>query len=49
MDYLVGDIGNTLIKICLINKNSKIAKEYNVETKKLLINNNLARFFIPIL
>jgi type III pantothenate kinase len=49
MDYLVGDIGNTLIKICLINKNSKIAKEYSVETKKLLINNNLASFFIPIL
>jgi type III pantothenate kinase len=49
MDYLVGDIGNTLTKICLINKRSRIIKEHSIETKKLLININLYKFFILIL
>ena len=35
MNYLVGDIGNTLTKICLVNKNSKIIKEHSIETKEL--------------
>ena len=48
MDYLVGDIGNTLTKICLINNRSKIKKQYSIETKILSINNNLNKFFIPI-
>ena len=48
MDYLVGDIGNTLTKICLINNRSKIKKQYSIETKTLSINNNLNKFFIPI-
>ena len=33
MNYLVGDIGNTLTKICLVGKNSKIIKEYSIETQ----------------
>tara|TARA_B110000285_G_scaffold142350_1_gene159127 strand:+ start:738 stop:1496 length:759 start_codon:yes stop_codon:yes gene_type:complete len=49
MDYLVGDIGNTLTKICTVNKKSKISKEYSIETKKLLLSNNIKKFFFPIL
>jgi type III pantothenate kinase len=49
MNYLVGDIGNTLTKICTINKNFKISKEYCIETKKLLLKNNIYKFFFPIL
>ena len=49
MNYIVGDIGNTLTKICLVNKDSKILKEYIIETKKLLKKNNIYRFFFPIL
>ena len=46
MNYLVGDIGNTLTKICLINNNSVIIKEFTIETKKLLVNNKLIFFKI---
>ncbi len=35
MNYLVGDIGNTLIKISILNHNFKIKKTYNIETKKI--------------
>ena len=49
MNYLVGDIGNTLTKICLVNKKSKIVKEYSIETKKLLNNNNFNNLFFFIL
>jgi len=39
--YLLGDIGNTEIKICLFNKNKKLLKkikfETNIVTNKLLI------------
>ena len=35
MTFLVGDIGNTLTKICLINWNSKIIKSFSIETNKL--------------
>jgi type III pantothenate kinase len=49
MNYLVGDIGNTLTKICLVSKNSKIIKEYSVETNELFKKIKLNKFFIPIL
>jgi len=49
MDYLVGDIGNTLTKICIVSKKFKISKEYSIETKKLLLGNNIKFFFFPIL
>ena len=49
MNYLVGDIGNTLTKICLVNKDYKISKEYSVETKKLFLDNNIYKFISPVL
>ena len=48
MNYLVGDIGNSLTKICLVN-NSKILKEYSIETKELLIKINIYKFFKSVL
>ena len=47
MNYLVGDIGNTSTKICLINKNSKIINQYSIETKNLFLKNNIYKFFYP--
>jgi len=35
MNYLVGDIGNTLIKLSILDDNFKIKKIYNFETKKI--------------
>jgi len=49
MNYLIGDIGNTLTKVCLVNKKFKIIKEYNTGTKKLFKKNNIYKFFSPIL
>ena len=45
MKYLVGDIGNTLTKISLLNSNYRIIKSSNIETQKLKNNNNLKIFF----
>ena len=36
MNYLVGDIGNTFIKISILNDNLKIKKTYNLQTKKFI-------------
>jgi type III pantothenate kinase len=49
MNYLVGDIGNTLTKICLVNKNFQIIKEQSIETRKLQIKKNINKFFNPFL
>ena len=49
MSYLVGDIGNTLTKICLVNNKSRIVKEISIETKKLEIKINICKFLNPIL
>ena len=49
MNYLVGDIGNTSTKICLVNKNFRIIKELSIDTKKLLVNVNIDKFFNPVL
>ena len=35
MNYLVGDIGNTLIKLSILDSNFKIKEIYNLETKKI--------------
>ena len=35
MKILIGDIGNTLTKLCLANEKLKIIKVYNVETGKI--------------
>jgi|TARA_B110000438_G_C15715245_1_gene607182 type III pantothenate kinase len=45
MIYLIGDVGNTLTKIALLNKNFKIIKSYNIETIKLSNKKNLSKFF----
>jgi type III pantothenate kinase len=49
MHYLVGDIGNTLTKISILNKNFKIIKSFNIETNKLIKSNNLKLFFNKIM
>lgn len=49
MTYLVGDIGNTLTKICLVNNKFKIIKEYTIETNKLLMKTNIYKFFTKAL
>ena len=35
MNYLVGDIGNTNIKLSILDSNFKIKKIYNLETKEV--------------
>ncbi len=35
MMILIGDIGNTETKICLVNSNNKIIKRINFITKKM--------------
>ncbi|MBA1340282.1 MAG: type III pantothenate kinase [Pelagibacterales bacterium] len=49
MKYLVGDIGNTLTKISLLNKNFNILKSYNIETKKLYKKKNLEKYLDKII
>jgi len=49
MKILIGDIGNTLTKLCLVNEKSIIIKEYNIETKNLIKEKNLIKFLNPIL
>ena len=49
MKILIGDIGNTLTKLCLFNERSVIIKEYNVETNKMIKEKNLIKFFKPFL
>ena len=36
MKYLIGDIGNTSTKICILNNSFKILRSYNFETFKML-------------
>ena len=46
MNYLVGDIGNTNIKICKINKNFKIDKTFIFNTKNKNLEKNVKKKFI---
>ena len=39
MKFLIGDIGNTSTKICVLNSNFKILKSYNFETIKMFKGN----------
>jgi type III pantothenate kinase len=43
--YLVGDIGNTLTKVCLLNSDFKIFKSFILETNKIHKKNYLNKFF----
>ena len=45
MNYLVGDIGNTTIKLSILNKSFKIIKIYNLNTHKIF-NNSLKKNFL---
>ncbi len=49
MNYLIGDIGNTNIKICKINKRFKIVKTYLFQTKNSSLEKNLNRALNKIL
>ena len=49
MNYLVGDIGNTLIKFSILNEKFRIKKIYNIETKKILINSTKNKILKKIL
>jgi len=49
MKILIGDIGNTLTKFCLVNETSVTIKEYNIETAKIIKEKNLIKFLNPIL
>ena len=43
MNYLIGDIGNTNIKFCKVNKNFKIIKTYFFQTKKLGLEKDISQ------
>ncbi len=45
MNYLIGDIGNTYIKLSVLNDNLKMEKIYNIETNKILNKNYKNNFF----
>jgi len=49
MKILIGDIGNTLTKLCLVDETSLAIKEYNIETAKVTKERNLIKFLKPIL
>ena len=49
MNYLIGDIGNTSIKICKINKDFKIIQTLLFETKSSGLDKNLNKKFFKIL
>ena len=41
MKYLIGDIGNTSTKICILSRKFQILRSYNFETSKMYKNNLL--------
>ena len=43
MNYLIGDIGNTNIKICKLNKKFEIINTYLFHTKSPNLNYNLSK------
>ena len=49
MNILIGDIGNTLTKLCLVNEKSLIIREYSIETKYLIKEKKLIKFLNQIL
>ena len=46
MKILIGDIGNTLTKLCLINEKLLIINEFTIETRKIINHNNLVIWVI---
>ena len=48
MNYIIGDIGNTSTRICLLNK-SKILKSIIFDTKNIFIKDYMRRIFNRLL
>ena len=46
MKYLIGDIGNTFTKICILNNKFKILRTYELETDKISKNNNFNKIIL---
>ena len=44
MKYLIGDIGNTSKKLCILNKEFKIFKSYEFQTDKIYKGSFLNKF-----
>ena len=49
MRILIGDIGNTLTKLCLVDETSTSIKEHSIETAKIIKEKNLIKFLNSIL
>ena len=45
MKYLIGDIGNTSTKLCILNKKFKILKSYEFQTDKIYKGIIIKKFF----
>ncbi len=43
MNYLIGDIGNTSLKICKINNKFKIVKTFLFKTKSIYLEKDLKK------
>ena len=44
MKYLIGDIGNTSTKLCILNKEFKIFRSYEFQTDKIYKGSFLKKF-----
>ena len=49
MKYLIGDIGNSEIKLCILNKKFKIIKRLKVETSKINDKRFIKKFFFSFI
>lgn len=49
MKILIGDIGNTITKLCLVDEKSKIINVYNIETNKIIKEKKLMKLLKPVL
>jgi type III pantothenate kinase len=45
MNYIVGDIGNTSTKVCILNDKFKIIRSFNIETIQIIKKNFFKNFF----
>ena len=48
MNYLIGDIGNTYIKLSVLNDNLRIKKIYNIKTIEIINNQYKRNFFTKL-
>ncbi len=48
MNYLIGDIGNTSLKICKINNKFRIVKTFLFRTKSVYLEKNLKKKSISL-